>query len=654
MSQITQITTELVNLYNDSIELPKNTQESVESYKKQVEYEDLLMTSNRICHPSGRGSLMGISAADVDKSNLNVLLDYIQNNFYDRSVMETFRCMLNSFIDIENGESESERGRINKFIEHLKRFGTPSAYGFPLRGQIRTTSTGHELKGDIIVIKCPREPSNSKELIHELCVGLNGTNKLRDPNTDGTPGVPFFAYLFDAFYCSTPIVNDENKEVVEWCMAGENPVAYVIYENINDAFGIGELTSRKDEKTIHDFILAMILSAVGIKHAEETVGFTHCDLHDENILFRLVSNGIMSIPLPYNGKTKYFLSSERIPTFIDYGMSRITTSDGTNIGKLDSSGVFKNVGISVNETNGIADMHKLLCFMLRKAFIANNPVFADVTFSLLGYFYGTNSTTYPDMLDLITYQFPFRYNFPPSYGRSKGWNLGDLIEHMCEIYETFFGRNAYYSVKPEGIPVFGVDTKIITPLVVKEAVIPKDTSIPSFFSLANTEQGRDILVAKIKEHWDSISSIENGELDRYCVDNLNLTLLNIPLNKEIFNEHKDACKQSAITIATELNYLSKLSELNNIYVKIAPLFSDGRIKYFIDKSYKYINKYLRDLISIKDGINTGFLFLEKLIFGKELGHYMTPEEFEFASNSEYFEIYSKYDEIVKIIKAYNM
>lgn len=654
MSLIDQITTELVNFYNAGLELPRNTQESVKAYKDQVEYEDRLMTSNRICHPSGRDSLMGISAADIDKSNLDVLLDYVQNNFYDRSVMETFRCMLNTLIDVENGNKESERARINKFLEHLKRFGAPSAYGFPLRGQIRTTSTGHELKGDLVVIKCPREPSNSTELIHELCVGLNGTNKLRDKNADGTPGVPFYAYLFDAFYCSPPVVNDENKEVVEWCMAGENPVAYVIYENINDAFGIGELATKNDEKTIHDFILAMILSAVGLKHGEETIGFTHCDFHDENNLFRLVSNGLMTIPLPYNGTTKHFLSSERIPTFIDYGMSRITTIDGTHIGKLDASGGFKNVGISVDETNAIADMHKLLCFMLLKAFLAQNYVFADVVFALLGYFYGTNSTTYQDMLNLVVYQHPFRYNFPASYGKAKGWNLGDLIEHMCGIYKTFFGRDAYYSTKIDGIPVFGVDTKIITPAVVKKDVIPEKVEIPTFFELANTNGDKSEIVRKILAHWDTVYLQECGELDRYCVDNLNLTLLNIPLNEKIFREHKEACKQSAVTIATELSYLNRLSDLNNIYVKISPFLGADKLKHFIDKSYFYINKYLRDLLAIKDGIITGYLFLEKLIFGKELGRAMTREEFEFASNSEYFEIYYKYEEIVKIIRAYNM
>ena len=119
--------------------------------------------------------------------------------------MEEIRCLINTIIDIENGDGISERKRIQHFMETLKRFGSPSAYNFALKGELTTDSNNknyHKITGDMFVIKCPREPINAKELIHELVCGTKALNNLRQY-------IPNFSYVYDAFYCDAPIVGGQ-------------------------------------------------------------------------------------------------------------------------------------------------------------------------------------------------------------------------------------------------------------------------------------------------------------------------------------------------------------------------------------------------------------------------------------------------------------
>lgn len=696
MSKVELITQEMINYFNSGAQKPWNTQEDTNRYNNQVKYEDSLLSKLRICHTSGNKSIMGISIGDLDKSNTKVLSDYIQKNSHDINVMEATRCFLNTIIDIEDDNGESQRGRINKFITHLQKFGANSAYGFPLRGKIKTTNTYHELSDDLIVVKCPREPSNSSELIHELCIGLEGLNALRGRGEDGSAAVPFFAYVFDAYYCSPPIIetsNDGNKkknEVIEWCMSGENPVAYVIYENVTNAIPFADVSKDNSEKNISDVLLSLISFSIGLKHAQHKLKYCHCDLHTDNILWKLVSKEDMFIELPYNGKNIKVLSSNRIPIAIDYGMNRMVTKDNKIIGKLDKSGFFKNIGVAYEKPNAIADMHKLLCFILMNAVQDGNDLLKDIIYIILKYFYDSplvnanNGIENNDILTILQYQNPFKYNFPIELAERLNWNLDYLIEHMRNVYTQIFeidplcmNENEEHNISIKYKQRFGIENiqeklktygsnHITLDLEEVKQILTNVTettcdenycfeNIPTLFSLVNSPNELQKNKKLIQDNMDYVFSREETELNKYCIDNINLLLINIPTqNKELLDSSLEQFEKSIIKVAETLDLLVKVNTYITTYQSALKIIQSKSIKKLLKKANRYFSKYIEQFFYIRNGIFDGHKFLSKLIFDKELDKNMNSEELKLASNSKYYNLFYNYQTVRSIFIDLNI
>lgn len=693
------ITNLMLNYYQNGIALPRNTPQDIENFNRQVSYEDMLLTTLRICHPSGNNSINGVSIADLDHRNMNDVLDYVRRHSFDRNVMEAFRCMINVIIDIENNDGDSERNRINKFISNLQQFGADSVYGFPLKGTIRTTATGHEIKGDIIVVKCPREPSNSAELIHELCVGLAGLNALRGPSENGDAAVPFFSYVLDAYYCSPPIISPD-KKLEEWCVTGDNPVAYVIYEMINDAISVKDCIQKADTKSISDMMLLLIQTAVGLKYASDKLGYTHNDLHGDNILARNVSKSDMLIELPFRGKNVKFLSSSRIPTIIDYGMSRITAPDGTVLGKVDRSGAYIRVVCSNNEVNTIADMHKLLCFILLYASRGNKQEYIAILDVILMYFYNNGfdlSQVLPeaqknsieivdekptDVETILYKQNDFRYTFPNDLAQIMGWTMDGLIDHMCNVYTGFFGFPPYVndenlesvceqykqtfgiSYPNKGLPLFCSDETLIdlptaienlisTPHTEKETVSEFISSprklmnddIPTLYSLIHSTDKFNENLQLINQNLTFVLAREQSELNKYCSDNVNLVLLNIPNSEEKLNKDYASFERSILKVAKVVDNVMKLFTIVNTLRDSLKYIQNDELKSLFEKSDKYFIKYSRQMIEIDDGINNGYKFLSNLIFGRVLDKPMNEDELEIATKSKYYNLFYYYQTV---------
>lgn len=694
------ITNTMLQYFQKALSLPKNTPADIERYNNQIKYEDLLLTTLRICHPSGYNSINGVSISDLDHKNMNDVINYVRTHSFDRNVMEAFRCMINIIIDIENGDGESERSRINKFISNLQQFGADSVYGFPMKGSLRTTATSHEIKGDIIVVKCPREPSNSTELIHELCVGLAGLNSLRGRAKNGDAAVPFFSYVLDAYYCSPPVISP-NKNVEEWCVSGDNPVGYVIYEMINDAIPFIELIKDQTDKAINDTMLLLIQTAVGMKYASDTLGYTHNDLHSNNILARLVSKSDMLIELPYNGMNIKFLSSKRIPAIIDYGMSRITAPDGTVLGKLDKSGAYIHAICSDNQVNAIADLHKLICFLLLDAVKTQKEHYVVILSLFLEYFY-TNGVDLRQLLhvnerdnfiivdnkdkdldNFLLKGYETRYTFPNELAQIMGWNLDGLIRHMCKVYYEIFGFMPYVTDETEkdvcklykqtfniqdnreGLPLFGsdeilldlettVEKLISTPHAEKEHTSMFNSSprritnneIPTLYSLINSPDADfQSNLEIIKNNLDFVLARERVELNRYCIDNINLTLLNIPNNKEYLDKNYLSFEKSILKVAKIIDNVMKLNTILNTFTDSIKYIQTDDMKALFDKATKYISTYIIQIDQIDLGIINGYKFLSSLIFGKELTSPMDEEEINIAKNSKYYDLFYYYQTV---------
>lgn len=277
---------------------------------------------------------------DLDPNRLKKLLtDY----YYDIYVMQFAACIANAIFNSDNDigtNNNFSREYIKRFITHLNQIGNESAFGYALSGNLNNSST--TLSSDnIFIIKSPRNPKDVKVLIHEGFTGLAGTNRLRE-------FIPNFAYVYSIFNCLTP--NIENKEVKNWCST--DGYYYVVYESISNAETFGDYI-RSDRCTAQGIINYVTQIALALDFAAQKIGFTHNDLHVGNILLRKLDQP-KQIKYPYRDRGDYYIVTDAIPTFIDYGMVYMTYK---NEGFGSSNPFWRD---EINRTFIMADIFKLL------------------------------------------------------------------------------------------------------------------------------------------------------------------------------------------------------------------------------------------------------------------------------------------------------
>ena len=268
----------------------------------------------------------------------------LQNRFYDPAVMKSVMCATESIVYTSptdlGGVDANER--VRHWLDNLKRVGAESEEGVALKADLAQAE-------NVFIVKAPKNPENT-ELIHEAFIGMYGLNKLRKD-------VPNFAYIMGAFKCSPPIVDPDTKDVVAWCNNTQNVVNYVIYENI---FPGQDLDSYVSKGCTFDQWLGYYLQILyALKLGHEKVGFTHYDLHDQNVILRDLGGQIVAIPyITEEGRTQYLLT-DKVATMIDYGMSRIEVGN-------ESFGVYDRTPYSIfpDRAFPIYDAYKLLGFSM--------------------------------------------------------------------------------------------------------------------------------------------------------------------------------------------------------------------------------------------------------------------------------------------------
>ena len=643
--------------------LPIEKSEYKKIFDIQTKYEDQLLTESRICHPSGNNSLLNISIIDVSGINRDSILYNLKTKFYDYSLMEEIRCLINTIIDIENGDGISERKRIQHFMETLKRFGSPSAYNFALKGELTTDSNNknyHKITGDMFVIKCPREPINAKELIHELVCGTKALNNLRQY-------IPNFSYVYDAFYCDAPIVNDSTKDVISWCINSENPVSYVVYEAVQNPSAFGDIAKNKKAGISKKFLMYMGQTTCAEYLAELLYNFAHCDAHSNNVLISEYKHEtedyspLFYIPYSFNGEVYYVPSPGGIVMFIDYGMSRVVIKEDKNsedvcLGKLDSSGFFSNIGISPFDAMAIADIHKLLSFILKNSVIEENQELIKCVSGLLcGYFYNNETPSEDEYINLLEIQWEGRYHVQPDLVREKGWNMVDFIVYLnryCNKYDVNLLNK--YEELPKGVKIFGelMEDDITTVkekmIEIKEELQIFPSKIPSLFDLSQNPSNlelKDLIIANSKIIIDtetsSIHSIMSDISHPFFVINSDISKIDESLDVFITSI------QDIAEILSNCNKLKeKLLELR-IAQNIINLLDLSTLISEVDKMLKSNVIYIK---RIKNAIYDNYNTLQKFIFGKERTTNLTEDEISEYSENKYFNLYDKYNKVISIIE----
>ena len=363
----------------------------------------------------------------LDKSlNLNTqeLQKYMTKELYNSNVFDATKCIVNSLF-VTKFENNDINNNIKKYIHDLHKIGSESANGTAFSVDFfnddmlkKSIWNANQKTNGFFIMKTVQDIKKNNDLLHELIVGLYGTNKLRQY-------IPNFAYVYGGFKCGPPIYG-KNNEIIDWCNNksnnkpsnnSNNNVNYILYENVNPSISIVKFLGECNANEFLNIFL-QILYALDLAHKE--VDFTHYDLHQDNVLLRIPDanepNKLYQIPYKTENGWEY-ITTRYIPTFIDFGMSHIYNNElktNNNNGHFGTHG-FENMSINANRSWIMYDVYKFLMFCLMKLY----------TISL-----SKNNSNINDIYGLMVYIFKF-FNFED-----------DMLQLMKEQYD----EGTFYSI----------------------------------------------------------------------------------------------------------------------------------------------------------------------------------------------------------------
>lgn len=698
-SNVKKLTEEINAIYNNGLSVPKNTPETNARFNAQVAYEEKYKEDNRLCHTDGSGlaQYAGVDTSLLSGVHKDQLSSMLKHQFYDYNFMTEMRCMINTIIDIKDGDDISERARIHRFIADPKRFGAPSAYNYALRSDINSnenygkdTNKYDSFRGDMVVVKCPREPSSAKELIHELCVGIR-LEELRKY------GCCNFSTVYDAWYCGAPVVNDSydeittqeidkvtgklvtvvkkvpsknNNEVINWCMASDNPVSYVAYEMIHDAKPMNDIASDFSENVHLKMAMYLMQMSQAEFLAENLFGFQHYDAHGGNLLLRpfptftknketnkIISGSIEPFYKYYNfaGVECYVPTPGEIVTFIDYGMSRCVMEDGTAVGKLDASGASANVKMCDPECgNVIGDIYKLICCILLQSMQNNNKKLTIFLGTILNdFFYRDSEFNWDNIQEAIIEQLDLVYLFPPPLIDKYGLNVYDFIIYLREHVITNYNFELMYTSEnlPQGAKIFGYAEHFQTYEEIKKEIGLVIPEIPTLFDLSNA----------ISSESDKLSIIKNNVINHIgeVIHNERMSINSLihaknpnafhPLGKgriNIENEEKIASRNIEDVAAIANNCYNIIEKLR-VYRNCQTILSSNELNILVSECQKRFTNDSHYIERIKTHLMVNFVNINNAL--KEPRRDIKTEE-DSENPDPLFNLSDKYEKTISALR----
>lgn len=365
-----------------------------EYYRQEAEETKYLKKHAWACPPDPEEAVLTV----VDDGHLDHLdIEHKKYFFLDYRGLEKLSCFIRNIVLFNSPNNRSGYNFVKNVIKNTRLVGPPSVNGFAMSSDLM------DKHKDTILIKAPREASEYSMAAanHELVVG-KVMNKLR-------AYIPNFAYVLGSFECGPPVVTSptskkDNGKLISWCRGGRK-VRYIIYEFIQNAVSLHDYLKTCSVQEFMDIYLQMNYA---LMTAYNENGFTHNDLHLENILVRSVP-GFEEFYIPYEGDYVY---GSKIATFIDYGLSHVYITDEsgarTSVGMKDTGGPETNVdftqyGIYADKPNPIRDCYSLLlnCLFTLKHYNKDESVYKKAK-GLVHYFHDTTESA-DDILKMKEY-----------------------------------------------------------------------------------------------------------------------------------------------------------------------------------------------------------------------------------------------------------
>jgi hypothetical protein len=276
--------------------------------------EKRILSRGRVCTIDQISpSSLAKAAHQLSGTGLNKLL---REDFYQPDTMKTILATMKSVLFLPPTQtSAASNERIRDWFRRLELLSESSAYGLAFRGYPDSQDIPFQQTVPFI-IKVPKDPAVS--LIHEVFIGSLILNRMRDL-------IPNFAYVFGGFSCLPPVL-DKSHTVRTWCSENDYTM-YAIYENVIDSVPLRKFV---ETCSFDDFLNVTLQVFYAFQMAYKRFGFTHYDLHFENVLIRRLPYPVSIIYETENGKE--YLTTQNLAMVIDYGLSYARLHEEDKIG----------------------------------------------------------------------------------------------------------------------------------------------------------------------------------------------------------------------------------------------------------------------------------------------------------------------------------
>lgn len=296
--------------------------------------------------------------------NLSAISNLLNQDFYQYNVEEGVFVLSNELLVGKNLMQTSQK--VHEEIKSLKVLASGA------NGSASVANIGAANGLFTVIVKTSLNPQDD-DLMHEVFVGLAGTNKLRKQ-------IPNFSFVYGGFQCGPLGPADKTKQIKTFCEASESQVVtYALYENIK-----GESLEKSIINGISgdSFMSVLMQVLLAINYSNITIDFTHYDLHPGNIICRQpYGDEIFGMEYYLQDGSPRYVYSSAIATFIDYGQSHIKYKGqdyGIDLHPFDGQNGFKSYPLF--------DAFKIIAFCTYYGLTTGNQEVYDVCQTLMLFF----------------------------------------------------------------------------------------------------------------------------------------------------------------------------------------------------------------------------------------------------------------------------
>ena len=268
---------------------------------------------------------------------------YISDNFMMGNSMMSLIYIVQYILQIRNS-------RVDFFKKLVKWFQNPNKLHVESTQSLIYISflKFKNMKLIDIILKIDKITSD-KNSYREYYITYTELNKLRYL-------IPNFMMTYGQFKCLKPSAHENTIQFKKMCQPKGNYINYTLYERI---VGITLETYLISPKYSHlEFVNIFIQILFALEIGQQHSGFTHFDLHYDNIILRKSKSIDQSVFI--NGLKYTHSTGEYIPVIIDYGHACVRKEIDGKWGFI-GNGDFPEYGMMNFMIPGY-DMYKIMCF----------------------------------------------------------------------------------------------------------------------------------------------------------------------------------------------------------------------------------------------------------------------------------------------------